>query len=224
MYDIHELLAILDQPYKGFTQDFGEAVDDIPRAAWYSQLAEECNELAIACHKMERWLRGENPPSPDLTQQDIEDMITEEFSDVMNVAAILGIEENYDIQVGKLERIVQRYNLKPKKNKKDPEKDTTKFCIDDVSFDPVKAEMLYSCKVSMDYIEEAKIKWLDDNATFIEAFYKIIEKEFQHRRIEVDNHIHYTFDDQDPSSWISATVHNPLVVQKDAKIDYNFFF
>lgn len=68
--------------------------DALSDAALYEQLAEECGELAHACLKKARKIRGENPTP--LTSEDIDDMIEEEYTDVVLVCNILGLDiDNY---------------------------------------------------------------------------------------------------------------------------------
>lgn len=61
----------------------------LSEAALYEQLAEECVELAHACQKKARKLRGENPTP--LEMPEIDDNISEEFTDVNLVSEILNI-------------------------------------------------------------------------------------------------------------------------------------
>lgn len=53
----------------------------------YEQMAEECIELAHACQKKARILRGENPTP--VTSEEADDMVLEEFTDVTLVAGLL---------------------------------------------------------------------------------------------------------------------------------------
>lgn len=64
--------------------------DQLPKADLYEQLAEEATELAKACLKMARRLRGTNPTP--LSEDEISKMITEEFTDVLNVSSVLHLE------------------------------------------------------------------------------------------------------------------------------------
>lgn len=75
-------------------------------AALYEQLAEECCEFAHACQKMARFLRGENPTP--LTVNDIDGMIEEEYTDVMLVSNILGLNVDYDVYYKKTDRWAER--------------------------------------------------------------------------------------------------------------------
>ena len=63
--------------------------DRLSEAALYEQLAEECCELAHACQKKARFLRGENPTP--LTINDIDEMVDEEYTDVFLVTTLLGL-------------------------------------------------------------------------------------------------------------------------------------
>lgn len=68
--------------------------DELSNADLYEQLAEEATELAQACLKMSRKLRGTNPTP--LSIDEITKMLTEEFTDVVSVASILlvGVDSN----------------------------------------------------------------------------------------------------------------------------------
>ena len=66
----------------------------LSEAALYEQLAEECVELAHACQKKARKLRGENPTPLEMSE--IDDNISEEFTDVSLVSKILDI--NADVR------------------------------------------------------------------------------------------------------------------------------
>lgn len=81
---------------------------DLPRDVLYSQLAEEATELAHAAQKMARKLRGENPTP--VTEQFLDHSITEEFLDVLNIAAILGIRDDRNIRDEKMQRWTERLN------------------------------------------------------------------------------------------------------------------
>ncbi len=56
-------------------------LSQLSEAALYEQLAEECIELAHACQKKARQLRGENPTP--LSVNEVNLGIVEEFTDVM---------------------------------------------------------------------------------------------------------------------------------------------
>ncbi len=80
--------------------------DTLPEAALYEQLAEECCELAPACQKQARLLRGENPTP--LTQKDVDGMIEEEYTDVMLLCNMLGLAIDHDIYYNKIDRWAER--------------------------------------------------------------------------------------------------------------------
>lgn len=70
--------------------DTGTVVTDaLSDAALYEQLAEECVELAHACQKKARKLRGENPTPMEMV--DIDDNVVEEYTDVQLVAGLLNV-------------------------------------------------------------------------------------------------------------------------------------
>ena len=74
--------------------------DSIGKAAVLDQLAEESAELAKAALKMSRILRGKNPTP--VTPRAAEKNLVEEFTDVMVVAAELGLRK--DEKVAELKR------------------------------------------------------------------------------------------------------------------------
>lgn len=76
--------------------------EQLSKSDLYEQLAEEATELAKACLKMARRLRGTNPTP--LSEEEISKMITEEFTDVLNVAYVLHLESDPEIAHTKLSR------------------------------------------------------------------------------------------------------------------------
>lgn len=86
--------------------DFHTVQSQLSEAALYEQLAEECVELAHACQKKARLLRGENPTP--LTKSDIDAMIDEEYTDVCLVAHLLYLHVDNEIYWFKLERWSER--------------------------------------------------------------------------------------------------------------------
>lgn len=84
---------------------------NVPEAAIYEQMAEECSELSHALLKKARKLRGENY-TPSSTEQ-IEHDILEEFTDVLLCAKVLHIEMDPFIFVEKLNRWALRVSLTP---------------------------------------------------------------------------------------------------------------
>jgi len=80
--------------------------DTLSEAALCEQLAEECGELAHACLKKARKIRGENPTP--LTENDIDDMIEEEFTDVMLVCNMLGLSIDFGTYYKKIDRWADR--------------------------------------------------------------------------------------------------------------------
>lgn len=81
---------------------------DLSEAAIYDQLAEEAVELAHACQKMARKLRGENPTP--VTEDFIRHSIHEEFTDVINTANYLGLAFDRDLAREKNRRWIERLN------------------------------------------------------------------------------------------------------------------
>lgn len=86
--------------------DFQIVQMKLSEAALYEQLAEECTELAHACLKKSRLLRGENPTP--LTKSDIDEMVDEEYTDVRLVAHLLYLHVNNNIYWSKLDRWSER--------------------------------------------------------------------------------------------------------------------
>lgn len=78
----------------------------LSEAALYEQLAEECVELAHACQKKARLLRGENPTP--LTMNDIDEMVEEEYTDVCLVAHLLYLHVDNETYWSKLNRWGER--------------------------------------------------------------------------------------------------------------------
>lgn len=80
--------------------------EELSEASLYEQLAEECVELAHACLKKARLLRGENPTP--LTINDIDGMILEEHTDVFLVSDLLRLGIDIDIYKSKMQRWAER--------------------------------------------------------------------------------------------------------------------
>ncbi len=90
--------------------------NELPKADLYEQLAEEATELAQACLKMSRRLRGTNPTP--LSENEISKMVTEELTDVTNLVSLLQLEIDPDILVSKRARWNERLaNLSSEKTK-----------------------------------------------------------------------------------------------------------
>lgn len=90
--------------------------EEIGTAATYEMLAEECSELAQACLKYARILRGENPTPK--TQAEVLNNIIEEYTDVRLVAGDLGIIYDNNIVRHKLLRFEGRINEKKERENK----------------------------------------------------------------------------------------------------------
>lgn len=86
--------------------NYTHILDTISDAAFYEQLAEECVELAHACLKKARKIREENPTP--LSSEDIDDMIEEEYTDVILVSEMIGLSINRDTYYKKIDRWAER--------------------------------------------------------------------------------------------------------------------
>ena len=78
----------------------------IPAPAMYESLAEECIELAQAAQKMARVIRGENPTP--VTEEEADDMVREEFTDVISCAIGLDLEVSAGLSIMKFQRMQRR--------------------------------------------------------------------------------------------------------------------
>ena len=89
----------------------------LSEAAIYEQLAEECTELAHACLKKARKLRGENPTP--LQEDEIDYKIVEEYTDVKLVSALLDIDIDQGLYCKKFDRWYDRLisDVPPKCNR-----------------------------------------------------------------------------------------------------------
>lgn len=79
---------------------------EIPEHALYDQLAEECCELAKECLKMARIIRGDNPTPR--TKEEVATNLTEEFSDILLCADVVGLTPDEGIIKHKFERWCNR--------------------------------------------------------------------------------------------------------------------
>ena len=70
------------------------------------QLAEEAAELSQAALKLKRAMKGTNPTPVSLV--DANKQLIEEYSDVCNVANVMGISIDHDICASKMKRWVER--------------------------------------------------------------------------------------------------------------------
>lgn len=80
--------------------------EKLSEAALYEQLAEECVELAHACQKKARKLRGENPTPIEMYE--IDERVEEEFTDVSLVSGLLDIHPNLKLYWEKYDRWCKR--------------------------------------------------------------------------------------------------------------------
>lgn len=80
----------------------------LSKASLYEQLAEECVELAHACQKKARKLRGENPTP--LTMSEIDAAVVEELTDVTLVARLINLDCDVRLYWDKYDRWCDRLN------------------------------------------------------------------------------------------------------------------
>ena len=85
--------------------------ENLPPAALFEQLAEECVELSKCALKQARLLRGENPTPVDSVE--LTKDLDEESADVLLCLDILGIHGSTNLMHAKLNRWVQRLAQKP---------------------------------------------------------------------------------------------------------------
>ena len=78
----------------------------ISEPALYEQLAEECSELAQACLKKARKIRGEN--FTPKTDDEIDQSILEEYTDISLVANVLRLHTDKNMYFEKAQRWVDR--------------------------------------------------------------------------------------------------------------------
>ena len=76
--------------------------ENTPLPALYENLAEECIELAHAALKKARILRNENPTPAD--PDEVDERLTEEFTDIMVCVATLDILIDFKMYEEKFER------------------------------------------------------------------------------------------------------------------------
>lgn len=82
-------------------------IEKIGKAAMYEQLAEECTELAQAALKAARIIRDENPCGR--TPKEVDEMLTEEFTDVYICCSELNMQVDMDVWNQKMERFKHRW-------------------------------------------------------------------------------------------------------------------
>lgn len=88
---------------------------NLPEADIYDQLAEECIEMAHACHKMSRYIRETNPTP--LTEDEIYSQLDEELTDIYVCLDALSVrpEINEELAVTKAERWANRISIEEAK-------------------------------------------------------------------------------------------------------------
>lgn len=77
-----------------------------PEEAVLGLLCEECGEVVKAAAKLERILRKESP-TPE-TEEEWREKLHEEINDVFNIARVLGLKEDRDLQQKKMKRWCDR--------------------------------------------------------------------------------------------------------------------
>lgn len=75
-------------------------------AAMYEMMAEECCELAHACLKVARIVRGENPTP--VKMREAKGRVIEEWSDLLLVGEVLGVKADETMIDHKLARWIKR--------------------------------------------------------------------------------------------------------------------
>lgn len=102
MSQLSELIEAYEKEYDALMENVRIIKDNISEASLYEQLAEECCELAHACLKKARVLRGENP-TPVTSEQASQNVI-EELTDICVASEVLGLYADTDIFWDKMER------------------------------------------------------------------------------------------------------------------------
>ena len=81
-------------------------IDNVPEAALYEQLGEEAAELAHACFKKSRVIRGENPTPVSSEEASIN--VCEELTDVHVASFVLGLSKDPRLFFEKIARWAER--------------------------------------------------------------------------------------------------------------------
>lgn len=103
---LSELIAAYEKEYDEMTENAMIVKDHLSEESLYEQLAEECCELAHACLKKARKLRGENPTPMEM--EDIDANVSEEYTDVHVVSELLNISIDVPLYWEKYDRWYER--------------------------------------------------------------------------------------------------------------------
>lgn len=90
MSQLQDLIDAYEKEYDALMESARAIKNSLSEASLYEQLAEECCELAHACQKKARKLRGENPTPMEMA--DIDANVVEEYTDVQLVAGLLNLD------------------------------------------------------------------------------------------------------------------------------------
>jgi len=102
MSKLSELIDAYEKEYDEMTESARVVKKRLSEASLYEQLAEECCELAHACQKKARKLRGENPTP--MGMEEIDANVTEEFTDIHVVAELLNLSIDVPLYWEKMDR------------------------------------------------------------------------------------------------------------------------
>lgn len=101
-----ELIAAYEKEYNEMTESARTVKDSSSEASLYEQLAEECCELAHACLKKARKLRGESPTPMEM--EEIDANVSEEYTDVHLVSELLNLRIDIPLYWEKYDRWCRR--------------------------------------------------------------------------------------------------------------------
>lgn len=102
MSQLSELIDAYEKEYNALMDSTRIIKDGLSEASLYEQLAEECCELAHACLKKSRVLRGKNPTP--VTVEQASQSVLEEYTDICVVSEVLGLHGDTDLFWDKMER------------------------------------------------------------------------------------------------------------------------
>lgn len=102
MSQLSELIEAYEKECDALMESVRIIKDSSSEASLYEQLAEECCELAHACLKKARVLRGENP-TPVTVEQASQNVI-EELTDICVASEVLGLHCDTDAFWAKMDR------------------------------------------------------------------------------------------------------------------------
>jgi len=106
MSRLQDLIDAYEKEYDALMESARVIKNSLSEASLYEQLAEECCELAHACQKKARKLRGENPTPMEMV--DIDTNVVEEYTDVQLVAELLNIHIDIPLYWDKYDRWRER--------------------------------------------------------------------------------------------------------------------